>query len=241
MDAVILAAGLGKRLRPYTLSTPKPLLSVQDRPILDWTLAALPPAVTRVVVVVHYLAAQIQAYLEKQAHFSNWSTVFQAEPRGSGDALQSCAGHVQSDRFLVINGDDLFGAIDLAALSEERAAVLVQRVEESRRFGVVQLNERGTLLGILEKPDIDGPGLANTGAYTLPRKVFDMELTCSSRGEYEITDYLTQLAQEQPVKVVEANFWLPLGTVEAWQNAQTVALEPYLSRRPEEHSDRRKD
>jgi NDP-sugar pyrophosphorylase family protein len=224
MDAVILAAGLGKRLRPYTLSTPKPLLPVRGRPILDWTLSALPPAVGRVVVVVHYLADQIQGYLERQSNFSKWCTVHQAEPRGSGDALQTCAGQVESDRFLVVNGDDLFGARDLAALSEHRAAVLVQRVPESRRFGIVQLDRDGMLEGILEKPDLDGPGLANTGAYVLPKRIFTMELTRSSRGEYEITDYLTRLAQEQPVKIVEAKFWLPLGTVEAWQKAQRYTI-----------------
>src|SRR5262245_9931262 len=112
MDAVILAAGLGKRLRPYTLTTPKPLLPVQGRPVIDWTLASLPPLVDRIIVVVHYLAGQIQGYLESQTHFSDWCTVHQSEPRGSGDALQSCAEHIRSDRFLVINGDDLFGAAD---------------------------------------------------------------------------------------------------------------------------------
>jgi NDP-sugar pyrophosphorylase family protein len=241
MDAVILAAGLGKRLRPYTLGTPKPLLPVQGRPILEWTLAALPPSIDRLIVVVHYLAAQIQGYLERQAYFSDWGTVHQSEPRGSGDALQSCADQVQSDRFLVINGDDLFGATDLASLAQHRSAVLVQQVEESRRFGIAQLNEDGTLRGILEKPDIDGPGLANTGAYVFPKKVLDMVLTRSSRGEYEITDYVTRLAEEQPVTVVEAKFWLPLGTVEAWQKAQTATLDAYLSRPPEAHNGRQKD
>src|SRR5882724_10099617 len=148
MDAVILAAGLGKRLRPYTLTTPKPLLPVQGRPILDWTMGALPPVVDRVIVVVHYLAGQIQGYLQRQAYFSDWCAVHQSEPRGSGDALKSCAGQIRSDRVLVINGDDLFGATDLAALAEHRAAALVQRVEESRRFGIVERNDDGTLHGI---------------------------------------------------------------------------------------------
>src|SRR5262249_40417277 len=152
----------------------------------DWTLFALPPSVDRIIVVVHYLAAQIESYLEKQAYFGDWCTVHQREPLGSGDALQACAQEVRSDQFLVINGDDLFAAAGLAALAEHQAAVLVQRVLESRRFGIVQLNENGTLRGILEKPDIDGPGLANTGAYVLPRQVFDTVLTRSSRGEYEI-------------------------------------------------------
>ena len=56
MDAVLLAAGLGTRLRPHTLTIPKPLLPVQGRAVLDWTIAALPRQVNRLVVVVNYLA-----------------------------------------------------------------------------------------------------------------------------------------------------------------------------------------
>src|SRR3954453_1707256 len=114
MDAIILAAGLAPPLRPYTLTTPKPLLPVRGRPILDWTLAALPPAVSRVVVVTHYLAEQVEAYLKSQTHFADWATVHQAQPRGTGDALRACRGAVKSERFLVLNGDDLYGAADLA-------------------------------------------------------------------------------------------------------------------------------
>src|SRR5438270_12586651 len=110
MDAIILAAGLGTRLRPHTLTTPKPLLPVQGRPILDWALGALPPAVDRVLVVVHYLAEQFDAYMQKQRHFAHWQTVPQGEPRGTGDALRACRLHLRSDRFMVLNGDDLYGA-----------------------------------------------------------------------------------------------------------------------------------
>src|SRR5947199_7554581 len=105
MDAIILAAGLGTRLRPYTEKTPKPLLPVQGRPILDWSLGALPAAVDRVLVVVHYLADQIEAYLKTQKHRTRWETVVQEEPRGTGDALRSCKERLRSERFLVINGD----------------------------------------------------------------------------------------------------------------------------------------
>src|SRR5262245_12903802 len=68
MDAVIMAAGLGTRLRPHTENVPKPLLPVRGRPILDWALGALPPAVDRVIVVVNYLGEQIEAYLGTQTH-----------------------------------------------------------------------------------------------------------------------------------------------------------------------------
>src|SRR5438045_532377 len=106
MDAVILAAGLGTRLRPHTLQTPKPLLKVQGRPILDWTLGALPASVDRVIVVVHYLAEQVEAYLLGQTFFKEWAVVPQGDPRGTGDALRRCQPSVRSERFLVINGDD---------------------------------------------------------------------------------------------------------------------------------------
>src|SRR5262245_23717479 len=171
MDAVILAAGLGTRLRPHTLHTPKPLLAVRGRPILDWTLGALPAGVDRVIVVVHYLAQQVEDYLRGQKHFAAWTTVFQDEPRGTGDALKRCRQHIQSDRLMVLNGDDLYGAGDLAALAACPAGLLVHEVTEPRRFGIAFLKPDGTLDRLVEKPDLDGPRLANTGAYLFPRSV----------------------------------------------------------------------
>src|SRR6516162_2736943 len=107
MDAVVLAAGLGTRLRPHTLTTPKPLLPIQGRPILDWTLGALPSSVDRVLVVTHYLAEQVAAYLEKQPHFREWIQVPQGTPRGTGDAVRACRQYIKSTSVLVLNGDDL--------------------------------------------------------------------------------------------------------------------------------------
>jgi len=228
MDAVILAAGLGTRLRPHTLQTPKPLLPVQGRPILDWALGALPPAVDRVLVVVHYLADQIEAYLRDQKHYKQWATVLQAEPRGTGDALRACRSRIQSERFMVLNGDDLYGARDLAGLAACPAGLLVQPVDEPRRFGIAFLRPDGTLERLVEKPELDGRHLANTGAYLFPRSVFETDLQESARGEYEITDYVSALAARQPVQVVQAQFWLPIGTIEVWQKAQTMNLDAHL-------------
>src|SRR5947209_20604132 len=100
MDAIIMAAGLGTRLRPHTLQTPKPLLPIRGRPILDWALGALPAEVDRVLVVVNYLAEQIETYLGTQRHFADWVAVRQEQPRGTGDALRACRGQLRADRFL---------------------------------------------------------------------------------------------------------------------------------------------
>ena len=60
--------------------------------------------------------------------------------------------------------------------------------------------------------------------------VFDTELTVSERGEYEITDYVTAMARRRTVSVIETKFWLPIGTVEAWQAAQSLDLASVLTR-----------
>jgi bifunctional UDP-N-acetylglucosamine pyrophosphorylase/glucosamine-1-phosphate N-acetyltransferase len=226
MDAIILAAGKGTRLRPHTNDTPKPLLEVQGRPILDWIIGALPP-VDRLVVVVNYLAEQIEAYLGTQTHVRNWATVRQEVPRGTGDALMSCRGAVASDRVMVLNGDDLVGRADLAKLAAVPMGILVHPVDAPESFGIVFPNPDGTLQRIVEKPKgIPAPALANIGGYLFPKAVFDLTLPLSPRGEYEITDAVAQLAAEHPFRVVEASYWLPIGTVEAWQAAQTADVSP---------------
>jgi bifunctional UDP-N-acetylglucosamine pyrophosphorylase/glucosamine-1-phosphate N-acetyltransferase len=229
MDAVILAAGLGTRLRPHTLHTPKPLLPVRGRPILDWSLGSLPAEVDRVIVVVHYLAEQVVEYLKKQTHFSQWVTVTQDPPRGTGDALLRCREHICSERFFVLNADDLYGADDLARLAACPAGLLVYPVDEPKKFGIAFRRPDGSLEKLVEKPDLVGRYPANTGAYLFTQRAFEKKLELSPRGEYEITDFVTYLAGLRLMQAVEARVWLPIGTEEAWQQAQGLNLETLLT------------
>jgi NDP-sugar pyrophosphorylase family protein len=232
MDAIILAAGFGTRLRPYTESTPKPLLQVRGRPILDWALGALPASVDRVLVVVHYLAEQIESYLAQQKHFSRYVVVRQEVPRGTGDALRSCRTHLTGGgSFLVANGDDLYGAADLKELARHPAGLLVHPVNEAKKFGIAFLKEDGSLKELVEKPDLPGVQPANAGAYVFSANVFETQLQLSSRGEYEITDYVTALAQVGRVEVLPTQFWLPIGDVAAWEASQKIEIETILAGR----------
>src|SRR5262249_3068470 len=126
------------------------------------------------------------------------------------------------------NGDDLYGAADLAELASKPAGVLVQSVDDPRKWGIAFRRPDGMLDRLVEKPDMEGPQLANTGAYLFPRSVFEIEISLSARGEYEITDYVTALAARGPVHLVPAQFWLPIGNVEAWQKAQEMDLDKVL-------------
>ncbi len=228
MDAIILAAGLGTRLRPHTLTTPKPLLPIQGRPILDWTFAALPASVTRVIVVTHYLSEQVEAFLKTQKRFQDAVTVFQAKPRGTGDAFMVCREAVRADRFFVLNGDDLYAAADLAALATKPAGLLVHPVDEPKRFGIAFTRPDGTLEKLVEKPDMQGRQMANIGGYLFPREAFDVKLELSPRGEYEITDVVNALAARGPFFAVPASAWLPIGDEAAWRAAEQLDLETMM-------------
>lgn len=224
MDCIILAAGKGTRLRPHTNTVPKPLLPVQGRPILDWIIGALPP-VDRLIVVVNYLAEQIDEYLTKQNHVRDWATVRQQEPRGTGDALMSCKGQVRSESVMVLNGDDIIGKADLAALGKVPAGILTHAVQEPDAYGIVFPKPDGTLDRLVEKPKgLPSPQLANIGGYVFPKRVFDLTLPLSPRGEYEITDAVSLIAETQPFHVVKASYWLPIGNIEQWEAAQQATI-----------------
>jgi bifunctional UDP-N-acetylglucosamine pyrophosphorylase/glucosamine-1-phosphate N-acetyltransferase len=225
MDAIILAAGRGTRLQPHTDTKPKPLLTVQGRPILDWIIGALPP-VDRLVVVVNYLSEQVEEYLRSQQHARNWTTVKQAVPRGTGDALMSCKEAMHGcERVMVLNGDDLIGRSDLERLAATTMGILARPVDAPESYGILFRNPDGTLEKIVEKPrGLPAPQLANIGGYMFPGEVFQLTLPLSPRNEYEITDAVSQLAARGGFQVVEATYWLPIGTVEQWQAAQTADI-----------------
>jgi UDP-N-acetylglucosamine diphosphorylase / glucose-1-phosphate thymidylyltransferase / UDP-N-acetylgalactosamine diphosphorylase / glucosamine-1-phosphate N-acetyltransferase / galactosamine-1-phosphate N-acetyltransferase len=229
MDGIILAGGKGTRMRPLTLTTPKPLLAVQGRPILEWSLLGLRPIADHVLIVVNYLKEQIADYMARQTIFERYTLVEQTpEPLGTGHALQCCRPHLQSHDFLVHNGDDLFGSLALQRLAKRPLGILTMPREDQSNWAVALVNDKGALVRLHEKPQ-DGtyptPVQANIGAYKLDTRIFDYELPLSARGEYELPDYITYLAGRYTVDMVEADFWFPIGEPAQLAAAQTLNLE----------------
>ena len=153
MDGIILAGGLGTRMRPLTLDKPKPLLRLQGRPILAWSLMSLNAIVERVLVVVHYLKEQIADYMAAQTIVADYRLVEQIPAAlGTGHALLCCRDQLVSHDFLVINGDDLYAAAALRELSRYDFGLLSTQRADYERYGVVMRNEAGAFLRIDEKP-----------------------------------------------------------------------------------------
>jgi NDP-sugar pyrophosphorylase family protein len=228
VDAIILAGGKGTRMHPLTASVPKPLLVVQGKPILEWSLLSLATVADHIIVVTSYLKEQIAEYMARQNITRNYTLVEQKPtPLGTGHALQCCQPYLRSYEFLTINGDDLYDPLSLGELASQRLGILGAYREQASKWGVLVMSEKQFLQRIHEKPPegLYAPPVAvNAGAYKLDRRIFDFQLPLSVRNEYEITDYLTFLAHSNDIKVVVAPFWYGIGTPSDLQQAQSLTI-----------------
>ena len=219
MQAVILAAGKGTRMLPLTLTTPKPLLMVAGRPILERIIDALPAEIDEVILVVGYMGDAIQKHFgDSYKVVDDTGTerdikieyVWQQEAKGTYDALLT-AREKLSGKFLVLVADDLHGPEALAEASTYPLALIVSEHEDPTKFGVVVRNADGNLESIVEKPDSYTEPLVSTAAMVLDERIFDYEVTPAPNGELYLPVALDQLAHEFPVRVVEQKAWTPLG------------------------------
>ncbi len=219
-------------MRPLTLDTPKPLLHVQGRPILEWSLMSLHGIADHVLIVVKYLKEQITDYMATQTLFPNYTLVEQLpEPLGTGHAVQCCQDKLRSDAFVVINGDDLYPKSALQELSQKPFGVLSILKDDPSSYGAIIRDEAGNFIRIHEKPPADlypPPVPCNIGGYKFTSAVFDYTLEKSERGEYEITDYVGLAVNDHTVSVVESPFWMPIGNPQNLEEAQSIDMTQWI-------------
>jgi len=221
MKAVIMAAGLGTRLRPLTDSTPKPLLRVGGMSIIDRTLAALPPQVEEIVIVVGYLKEQIIAHVGEVHEGRDVIYVVQEELKGTGHALHACRDLLGREPFLALNGDDLYDAADLDALASATPAMLVadHRMIGGAMPDACVLRDDGSLSAL--KKGSEGP--VNAGAYALDSRFFAYPLVPIKDGtEFGLPHTVAVMADDLTVKTVRATRWIPIGTPQELIDAEQL-------------------
>lgn len=176
MKAMVLAAGLGTRLRPLTFELPKPMVPVLDRPVMAHIVDLLDRhGCDDVVANLHYFPDTIRDYFGDRI-------VYREEPEllGTAGGVRNCADFLDDGTFLIISGDALTD-IDLGAfVARHKAAggigtLAVKRVENTREFGVVLHDADGRITGFQEKPDPADAlsDLGNCGMYLFEPEIFD--------------------------------------------------------------------
>ncbi|WP_058365338.1 UTP--glucose-1-phosphate uridylyltransferase AglF [Haloparvum sedimenti] len=204
MQAVVLAAGQGTRLRPLTDDKPKGMVEVAGKPILTHCFDQLAElGADEFVVVVGYKKEVIIDHFGDTYDGIPITYSHQREANGLAHALLTVEDHVDDD-FMLMLGDNVFDA-NLADVvnrqSEDRAdaAFLVEEVpwEEASRYGVCDTNQYGEITDVIEKPDDPPSNLVMTGFYTFTPAIFHAchLVQPSDRGEYELSDAVDLLIQ----------------------------------------------
>lgn len=211
MQAVILAAGEGTRIRPLSASLPKPMLPVADRPLVAHTATAAAQAgADELILVVGYEADAVREYFGEEFAGVPVSYAVQEEQSGTADAVRAAREHIDG-AFAVLNGDNLYEPEAVEELFADGPAIGAVRVENPSNYGVLS-TEVGTVTDIVEKPADPPTNLANAGAYAFPAEAREwLDVGKSERGEYEITDVLARVVDEYDVSFAEMDKWLDVG------------------------------
>ncbi len=223
MQCVIIAAGKGTRMRPLTDTLAKPLINVCGKTILDHIVGALPAEVDELVLVAGYKQEQIREHCGDEFHGRKVVYVEQEDFAGGTGAALMCAKDVIRDKFMCMYADDIHGAAALQSAASEDSAMLAMTSDTPERFGVLVLNENGTLKEIIEKPNDPPSNLVNISGFVFKPEIFSYEADISEEhGEVLLTDMVTAYAADYPVKIIEQDLWLPIGYPEHIKQAEQV-------------------
>lgn len=212
--AVILMAGKGIRIWPLSSTKPKPLIRIIDKTLLEYKLETLKDLVREVILVISpdkgSLASQDRTREIAGSCYRNLKIryVIQEKPLGTGDAVKRALPLVK-DRFLILNGDDIYREEDVRKCLKKFPSMLVQKTELPSRFGVIK-PKKNWVEDIVEKPKRPPSSFIATGLYFLDKSVFEARIKKSTRGEYELPDYIRAYVKKEKLHFVVGRNWFPI-------------------------------
>lgn len=224
MKAFLLAAGIGSRLRPITDTTPKCMLAIDGKPLLDIWLDAFERAgVTEVLVNLHHLPEIVSEHLAARSGPPALRTFMEPELLGSAGTMLANRGWVDGEEmFLACNADNLtdFDLRQLIDVHRDRGAIATLtafRSDNPSAGGVLELDETGLVTGFTEKPDQPVSDLTNAGMYAFhPCVLAEIATTQAMDIGYDLLPRLVGRAFAVPVQ----GYFRDIGTVDAYQRAR---------------------
>nr|AGF92956.1 nucleotidyl transferase [uncultured organism] len=214
MKAVILAAGEGTRLRPFTVSEPKVMISVANKPILEYVVESLVEnGIKDIVMVVGYRKESIMSYFGDGdflgANIEYVTQEKQPSQGGTAHALYQAMGRVPED-FIVLPGDNVISKKTVSEFLENREneSLLITRSDSPSKYGVVTLDD-GDLECVVEKPEKSPSHLISTGIYSFTPDVFDYINEAMGERRYDLTSVVQTLKEDRPIKcIITDSTWI---------------------------------
>lgn len=228
MQAVILAAGKGTRMKELTQSVPKPMLLINGKTLIEHKLDVLPPEVTEVILIIGYQGEVIREYFKDEFGGRRIRYVEQEDLNGTAGALW-LAQPFLTDRFVVMMGDDLYARKDVeACFASPEWSVLVEKTETMASGGRMVMDDRGLIVDIEEGDHTGKPGLMNTNMLALDSRLFEYPMVPKSEGSEEYGLPQTVLAASKAsgiaLAAVQATFWIQVTAPEDLQKAEAALL-----------------
>ncbi len=222
MKAVILAAGKGTRMGHLSHETPKPMLTVLGKTLLEHKLDLLPLKISEVVIVVGHLRNKIIDHLGESYKGKKISYVVQEELKGTAHSLSLCKEHLQNEeKFLVIMGDDIYSREDMEEALKYEWSIGVRETESLKGKAKVIFDNEGHILEIIEKYPSDEQGFICTGMYSLTPKIFDEKMVAIPNGEFGLPQTILSAKGKMKIKAVQCRFWLQITAPEDLVMAET--------------------
>jgi mannose-1-phosphate guanylyltransferase len=233
IDVIVLAGGLGTRIRETLGDTPKLLANIGSTPFLDILLGRLRHfGARRVILGLGHLADKIAAHLESHPpEGMAVVTVIEPEPLGTAGALRFLSPKIESNPVLVMNGDsftgaDLCGFLDAHQKSGAGASILTAEVEDASAFGRVNISPEGRVLEFQEKDEsMTGPGQINAGVYFFSAAMLDK--IAAMEGPSLERDVFQALEPGSLNAVASGAPFIDIGTPEDLARAEDV-LKPFM-------------
>ncbi len=224
MKCIILAGGKGTRLLPLTEHTPKPLIHIGDEPIIHKIFTALPDEITEVVIVVEHLKEEIKKYLGTKYDGRTITYVDQIKMRGTFGALLSVQNILSpGERFLVLNGDDIYNKKELNMHIAQKRAFGVQKMHMPK-YHSIKIDNDGNIDGFSRQTDeekINGALIAS-GSYVIDTDIFNIPPVILSDGEYGLPQTILSQKNMHPIKAVIMHQWLPINSFEDKERAEKI-------------------
>lgn len=241
MRIIVPMAGMGKRMRPHTLTVPKPLIPVAGKPIVQWLVEDITKVCKEKVEEIAFVIGNFGKEVEKDliaiaTSLGAKGTIhYQDEPLGTAHAIM-CAKDALKGKVIVAFADTLFRA-DFTIDDEKDGVIWVNRIDDPKMFGVVKVNENGIITDFIEKPQTFVSDLAIIGIYFFKdgenlRKELQylLDNNIREKGEYQLTNALENMKQKGvrfvPGKVDE---WLDCGNKDATVYTNQRVLENHKS------------
>ena len=244
VKAILVAGGHGSRLYPFTHYTQKTLLPLFNRPVIDYALGTIRRAgIKDITIISNQFIGQIAKHIGSGLPGERIHYVLEEKPEGVAKALSIARPHNEDCRLMIYFSDNITTLELKEYVDEFRAAelnpgciLLARKENQPQAFGVAKLDENGTIIDIVEKPEVPPSNLAIGGIYIFDERFWEYLDICVSNNEevMSITDINRMYVKEGPVKLLNIGeeTWVDCGTPESLLQAGKMAKEGKLNPNP---------